>query len=178
MVNQSYRRIASAAPLVFAVAGIVGCGLDLDAELVSPEQEQPPSADMPQQVSEETVTIRFRNLTDDEAVDVQFYASNNPLDALPDDLLVEENLVTTSVGIAGTGIIQPWQEDIIEYPCAANLTLGTAGGSFVDNETGEPRGVGTERWVQEGPLALCGSVVTFEFAGKGVDFTTTLTICP
>ncbi len=66
--------------------------------------------------------------------------------------------------------------DSIDFPCTEGLSIGTLGGIFLDNDSGEQRGVGTARWAQEGPLALCGSVVAFEFAGNSDEFTTTLTV--
>ncbi|RME41468.1 MAG: hypothetical protein D6788_01150 [Planctomycetota bacterium] len=122
------------------------------------------------------MTVQFRNFTAGEAVDVGFFVSPTPPVVLPDDLFVEENRFLTSVGVAGTGIVQPLSQDIIEIPCSEGLTLGTSGGRFVDNETGELRGVGQPRWVQEGPLALCDAIVTFEFDGDGTEFTTRVLI--
>ena len=127
-------------------------------------------------VSPDEVLIRFRNLAPVDAVDVEFYATNEALEALPDDLFQDEHRVTASIGIAGTGIIQPFREDAITFPCTADLTVGTAGGHFADNETGEAAGAGTARWAQELPLGLCGRVVTFEFFAQGEGFSTTLTV--
>lgn len=112
------------------------------------------------------VRVRFLNLTSANAVDVEFYASNEPVATLPDDLFVPANRITASIGVAGTGILQPANQDTIEFPCTPTLTLGTLGGSFVDNETGEPRGTGTARWAQEQPLGLCGGVVTFVYSSN------------
>lgn len=156
--------------------GLTSCELDLGSETTPADQTGSPIDDGISPSSEESVTIRFRNLTANEAIDVEFHASSQPLARLPDDLLVAENLVTYSIGVAGTGIIQPLTEDTIVYPCSPGLTIGTAGGSFMDSETGEPRGFGTPRWVEEGPLALCGGVVTFEFVGDDTDFSTILTV--
>ena len=158
----------------------MGCSVDLDALLASLDEGTPAAGLTPASEGDDAtadlVRIRFRNLTADEAVNVEFHVTQEPLENLPEDLFVEENLVTASIGIAGTGIIRPHKEDVIEFPCTPNLTIGTGGGSFVDDESGEPRGAGTPRWAQEGPLALCGSVVTFEFSGNGTDFSTALTI--
>ena len=122
------------------------------------------------------VTVRFRNLSVFEAVDVEFFATNESLGNLSEDLFNPANLVTANIGVAGTAIIQPWQVDVVEFPCSDALTLGTQGGRFVDDESGEFRGVGTPRWAQEGPLALCGSVVTFEYSGGDGVFSTALFI--
>ncbi len=168
--------IAIAASTASTYPGLTSCELDLGSETTPADQAESPIDDGLSPSPEDTVTIRFRNLTVNEAIDVEFHASSQPLVTLPDDLLNAENLVTSSIGVAGTGIIQPLTEDTILYPCAPDLTIGTAGGSFLDHETGEPRGSGTPRWVEEGPLALCGGVVTFEFAGDGTDFSTILTV--
>ena len=149
-------------------AAVVGCSADMAAEPLPPDDGIQPA--------EDTVTVRFRNLAVAEAVDVEFYATNEPLENLPDSLFVAENLVTANIEVAGTGIVQPSRQDTIELPCASSLTVGTRGGSFLENESGEPRGTGVARWAQEAPLGLCGSVVTFEFSGSEGEFTTTLTI--
>lgn len=122
------------------------------------------------------VTVRFRNFSLIEAVHVEFFASTTVLQNLPDDLFVPENSVTASIGVAGTGIIVPLSEDVLDFPCADGLILGTTGGSFVDNETGASLGVGMSRWAQEGPLALCGHTVTFEYFSETGVFMTILSI--
>ena len=157
------RDVAAALLVVLA-----GCTTDFAATQARPAQDGEDGVSW--------VTVRFRNLTDADAVNVEFYATNQPLANLPDDLFVAEHLVTRSVGVAGTAILQPRYQDSIEFPCTGDLTLGTFGGNFLDNATGEPRGVGTPRWAQEGPLALCGSTVTFDFSGGNGAFTTILNV--
>ena len=160
------------------VAGLAvtttGCETDVMSNGLAPSDTN--AASDPIRPSPETVVIRFSNLTATESVQVEFYASNTPLTNVPADLFVPQNLVTRSVGFAGTGIIQPNRFDIIEFPCTPNMTIGTTGGTFVDHESGEARGVGDTRWAQEGPLALCGSAVSFDYAGDGTVFTTVLDI--
>lgn len=143
--------------------------LDLDSVLDS-EDPTPSVTQRPDDV----VTLRFRNSTFDEAVDIEFYATNEPLANIPDDLFVPENLFTASLGVAGTGIVTPLREDVITFPCSVDLTIGTLGGRFLDNETGELRGQGMRRWLEERPLGLCGAIVTFEYAGDEGVFTTIL----
>ena len=169
----TYMVIAGCAICFVAMAP--GCSLDLLGLVNGFSGAQSP-ADTG--ASEGMVKIRFRNLLILEAVDVQFYVADTALSNLPDDLFLPENLVTASIGVAGTGIVQPQKDDVIELPCTDNLTIGTQGGRFTDNETGEPRGTGAPRWVQEGPVELCGSIVSFEFsAGESDgDFNTTLTV--
>ena len=144
------------------------CSTNVPADFAEPSS--------PTVVSTDEVLVRFRNLAPVDAVDVEFYATNEPLETVPDDLFHEEHLVTASIGIAGTGIIQPFHEDAVTFPCTIDLTVGTAGGRFAHNETGEAAGVGTIRWAQEEPLGLCGRVVSFEFFAQGEGFGTTLTV--
>ena len=149
----------------FAVAAAsMGCSLDLIP--------QPAESDGNETSLEGLVLIRFSNRTVEEAVDVQFYAANEPLDDLPADLFVEGNRLARSIGLAGQGIIEPGMTDSITFPCTGDLTLGTAGGKFLEAETGDERGLGTARWAQETPLGLCGSVVTFEFYREGDEYLT------
>ncbi len=174
MVNGRLRRIVLAAGLLCGLSAGIRCTVDVTSGRLRPgDAAQTSDGDRP---TEDVVRIRFRNFTLNEAVDVEFHAANEPLENVPDDLFIPALRVTTSVGVAGTGIIQPRHEDVIEFPCTPDLTIGTSGGSFVDQETGEPRGVGIPRWMQEGPLVLCGNTVTFEFTDDGVDFTTFITI--
>lgn len=157
--------------LLLAMPGMFGCssGLgELFSAAVTVSGRLEPNQDI--------VLIRFRNLSAWEAVDVGFYATNDELVTLPDDLLVDAFLVSANLGVAGTGIIQPLQDDIIEFPCTPQLTIGTDGGTFLDNDSGELRGVGTARWAQQGPLSLCGTGVTFVFSKEGDEFRTVLLI--
>jgi len=110
------------------------------------------------------VTVRFVNLTDTSAVDVQFYVSNEAIESVPDDLFVDANLVTRSIGLAGSGIIAPRATDSIQLPCASDLTLGSLGGVFTEAESGDVLGTGQSRWVTEDPVGFCGQQVTFEFS--------------
>ena len=124
----------------------------------------------------ETVLVRFVNLTVDQGVDIEFYAADEPLETLPGDLFVDEHLATAGIGFVGLGIIEPKRTEVIELPCGEHLTIGTRGGIFLDNRTGQETGGGTMRWVQEGQLGLCGATVTFSFAAADEGFTTTLTV--
>ena len=138
-----------------------GCGLSgLDGDAAGPSDEPAPASEPPPAV----VTIRFRNLAVDEAVNVEFYATHGPVTDLPDDLFVEQNLITENVGIAGTGILEPLREDTLSYPCSDQLVIGTLGGTFLDNETGELRGHGVARWAQDVALELCGRRVLIEYS--------------
>lgn len=160
--------------LVFAVtACFSGCGLEIDPGPGrvgdEPTPDDPPAA-------ADVVTVRFRVFTSNEAVDVAFFATNDPLEVLPDDLFLPANAFSASIGLAGTGIVPPLSEDVIVFPCSETLTLGTTGGRFLDSETGDLLGTGVARWATEGPLGLCGSIVTFEYSGAEGARTTSLTI--
>lgn len=122
--------------------------------------------------TQDTVLVRFWNRTLIDAVDVQFHATNDILDTLPDDLFTPDHQVTRSIGLAGLGILEPGMVDTISFPCTDDLTLGTQGGQFSDAETGDSRGLGVPRWVAGAGLGLCGSVVTFEYTRDGEGFTT------
>lgn len=175
--HQFHRACGATALLIAGLSPcLVGCESDLAGlipGLVEQTPEQPASGSerVPDQV-----TLRFRNFTASEAVDVEFFAAEVAPANLPDGLFVEQHRVTASLGVAGTGIVQPLREDVITLPCTPSLTVGVLGGRFLDNETGEFRGTGAQRWLQEGPLSLCGSTVTFEFSGAGDTFTTTVRI--
>ncbi len=155
--------------LIVSLLVVGGCG-DVS---IFPGVNRPIDSDP---TSGSVVTVRFRNLTRTEAVSVQFYLAAEPLQNLPNDLFTEPHQVTASIGLAGTGIIQPIHEDVREFPCSTTLSIGTSGGEFLDAETGEPRGSGERRWLQHGPLKLCGSMVTFVYAGSVGQFTTAVEI--
>jgi hypothetical protein len=121
----------------------------------------------------------FRNQSTLSAVEVSFYAATGPLESLPDDLFVEANLITSGIGVAGTGIIQPQQFDFLDgFECSENLIIGTSGGRFLDNDTGEERGQGQARWVAASSVGFCGRAVTFTFSDEGDEFTTQVSIAP
>ena len=124
------------------------------------------------------VTVMFRNLTDTEAVDVEFHTTEEQLASVPADLFDPDNrfLLVRNIGVGGGGRLAPATSDTIELDCVPGLLLGTTGGTFVDNESGDERGRGDERWVQEGAQFSCGATIVFEFAGAGDAFSTGLLI--
>ncbi len=126
--------------------------------------------------SNQQVLVRFLNLSRTEAVDVEFYAAPAGVTNLPDDLFAPAFRVTTSVGVAGSSLITPGAGDQILLDCTPNLVLGTEGGAFRDAESGEPRGEGQPRWVQDTGIGLCGGTVTFLYAGGGTQFETRITV--
>lgn len=170
--NKKFPAILAGLSLIGGMIG--GCGLDLEPDSVGVDTMPADPSGGAQRAS--TVTIRFRNFARVDAVDVQFFATNEPLMLLPDELFVPENSFTRDVGIVGLGIIERLREDTITFPCSESLAIGTLGGRFLDNDTGDHRGEGVPRWAQQGPLALCGSVVTFEFSGGDGEFNTNLKI--
>ncbi len=124
-----------------------------------------------------TVLIVFRNLSLSDAVQVNFHASEGPFGVLPDELFIEANLITRDIGVAGTGIIQPQGFDFLrDFPCSGDLVLGTSGGHFLDNESGDQTGIGPVRWAQASALGFCGGAVTFTFNSSGGQFTTEFSI--
>ncbi len=131
----------------------------------------------------EVISIGFRNFATTEAVRLDFYLARGAIADLPDSLFVAENLVGGDVdvdgqglGVANQAIVEARKQDWISVPCGAALTVGTTGGTFLDEESGEIRGVGTARWAQEDAQFSCGAVVVFEYAPGGDGFTTTLLI--
>lgn len=127
---------------------------------------------------DDVVTVTLRNLTDSEAVDVELHTTEEQLANIPTDLFDPDNnfLVVRNIGVGGSGRLAPGQIDTIELDCAPGLLLGTSGGTFVDNESGDERGRGDVRWVQEGAQFSCGATIIFEFAGDGGAFSTGLLI--
>ena len=147
---------------------LAGCGLQLPGSVPRETPELVP----------DTVLVQFWNLSPDLAVDVEFFVTSEPAPAIPNDLFLPANRITASIGVAGTGILEPGKEDSIEIPCTQTLTLGTSGGRFLDNDTGEVVGHGTPRWVQEHPLGLCDSVVTVVFTSNENGLVTRLFVGP
>jgi len=164
--------------LLVTFAGL-GCTIDfipIDDGVVVNDNSDPTGGDS-------QISIGFRNFATTEAVRLEFYLSIGPLDALPGDLFVVENLIGgdnqidgQGIGVANQAIIGPRQQDWISVACDQELTVGTTGGTFLDEESGELRGVGTMRWAQEGAQFACGAVIVFEYAPDGDRFTTTLLI--
>jgi hypothetical protein len=131
----------------------------------------------------EVISIGFRNFSTTEAVRLEFYLARGAIATVPDDLFVAENLIGGDIdvddqglGVANQAIVEARKQDWISVQCGDFLTVGTTGGTFLDAESGEIRGVGTARWVQEGAQFGCGAVIVFEYAPDGDGFTTTLLI--
>lgn len=149
-----------------------GCSGDLLVEFVP----DPTPGGSIGPITTDEVLIRFRNFSQTDAVNVEFFVSNNALDTLPDDLFVDEHRTSANIGVAGTGILEPLRSDETLFPCTADLVIGTTGGTFIDNDTGEVRGRGDMRWSQDAAVGLCGRRVTFGFEPVDDGFTTRMTI--
>ena len=110
-----------------------------------------------------SVRIVLRNASP-AAVETQFYATDEPLAKLPDDLLVSTNLVLSGIGVGGTGLLPPLSTDELELACSDTLTLGTAGGQFVEADLGTPLGKGEIRFMQAGYQFDCGATIIVEYS--------------
>lgn len=139
---------------------LTGCPVPIDSADGNADDPDP-SSDLP--IESPVVTVHFRNLTSNTAVDVEFFLTKEPVGTLPDDLLQEPFRRRAEIGVAGTGIIEPRTEDIVTIECGPHLILATAGGRFLDNDSGEQVGTGPARWVQESALGICGHSVAFDF---------------
>jgi len=157
-------------------AVLAGCSGDFLVELIPDANPDPTPGAAPGSIAADEVLIRFRNFSQTDAVNVEFFASNTALAALPEDLFADEHSTSVSIGVAGTGILQPLHTDEILFPCTVDLVIGTTGGTFIDNDTGEVRGDGDMRWAQDAAVGLCGRSVMFGFGPVDDGFITRLTI--
>lgn len=151
-----------------SLMSVLGC----DFELVN----RPPVEDGVGPVDANHVLVRFYNLSMVDAVDVQFHAAEGPLGDVDNELFVEANRVTGQVGVAGTGLLEPGDRDVVNVPCAVGLIIGTQGGAFIGNETGAPQGMGQLRWAAEGAQFSCGAVITFYFTSTSDGYETQMHI--
>ncbi len=173
MCNMGSRLGVSGLGVLVALGTMPGGGCSVE---VWPNPAQPSGTSPSSNDDRETMILRFVNEAADLGVDLEFYATNEPLDVLPDDLFVTENLVTEGLGFLGSGTLGPLWTDTVDFPCTQNLTIGTLGGTFRDTESNEERGVGVKRWATDRQMGLCGAVATFTFAPDDDGFTTTLTV--
>jgi hypothetical protein len=136
--------------------------------------------------SNDAIIVVFRNLADDEAVDVEFYFAEGPLENVPEDLFLDENRVRDGrviqehdgIGLINSAILAPHEVDGFELSCDRELSLGTSGGMFLDAETGEELGTGARRWAQQGEQFDCGAIIEFTYDSDRDGFTTTLALPP
>ena len=119
------------------------------------------------------MTIRFVNDSPDQAVQVEFYATNEPLEAIPEELWVDgTHLILKGIGLAGSGLLAPLAEDEIQFECTETLIIGTLGGEFRDTETGEMLGRGSELFVPLGGFPLCGRTAVYTYSSTGGEYQT------
>lgn len=114
------------------------------------------------------IALSLVNLTNTTVV-AELYVSTNALANPAEDLFDDDNLFTDRVGIAATGLLAPLSSDDVEIPCTPDLVVGTAGGRFLDNETGELLGTGSQRVLQQGLVFDCGARVTLLYRSLGSD---------
>lgn len=122
--------------------------------------------DMP----DNTVRVRFTNFSTTNAVRVQFFVSSETGITPPDELFVQQFDVTetSSIGVAGSGIVGPQSDDEIEINCADNLIIGTLGGEFLDDNSGKVVGQGDQsRWLVFGGQFDCGATITYSYRSAG-----------
>jgi hypothetical protein len=144
--------------------GMVGCG---GTVIIDPGNNGGNGPD------DDTVILRIQNSTR-AAVRPQIYVGTNGADATADNLFVPENIYTNGVGLAGSGLMAPVSADDVEVPCFADLVIGTPGGEFLDDETGESLGSGPRRILQQGLVFDCGAEITLTFRETEDGYTTTV----
>lgn len=162
------KRSKRAGLVVLAVftAGGGGCGVSSDGEDPS-GQPSPGSTEGP---PVDSISVQFRNLSDG-AVDTQFYVSPEPLEQLPEELIVPENLRQSGIGVGGTGILPPFSADELELSCSDALVVGTAGGELIDDNLGTVLGQGPVRFMESGFQFDCGETLVFEYTRTLAGFT-------
>ncbi|MCP4589986.1 MAG: hypothetical protein GY842_04525 [bacterium] len=136
-----------------------------DAPEPAASAEEPPSLD--------SIRIEFRNLSSN-AVDTQFYVASEPVAALPDGLLIPENLVQAGIGVGGTGILGPLTTDEVDVTCAEQVVVGTGGGEFLDANLGTVLGQGPVRFMQSDFQFDCGAELVFEYTQTDGGFSVTV----
>ncbi|MHC4442081.1 MAG: hypothetical protein ACYTA5_05750, partial [Planctomycetota bacterium] len=126
-------------------------------------------------VDANSVRIRFLNQST-QALDVQFYATasdlTNPAD-VNTVLFASGNQVTADIGFAGTGLIPAGKSDEITLDCAAARTLGTLGGRFVNENTGEQVGTGQQRAFSIDLQYSCGDTLSIIYQATSNGYQTT-----
>ena len=160
--------------LALVSLALAGCSSDLEGVLSTFSDAATLTDDAV--LDPDSVEARFLNYSFTAAIEVEFYATNVQLDDTTTELFMPEHFVSSGIGLAATGIIEPAHQDSITFPCTASLTLGTAGGRFLDRDTGELLGAGAARWVTDAQLGLCGRVVTFEFTDTDGTFAVNLRV--
>lgn len=102
--------------------------------------------------------------TSDFALDVQFHVATDPEAITEAALFASDNAFLDGIGFLSLGILAPGETIARLFDCTGALILGTAGGAFLDDESGESIAEGsTVRFAALGPQFACGSLLTFEF---------------
>ena len=154
--------------LALIPAGLTGCGVDLTVGIGG-------SGGADQLPPEQRVEIKLVNRTD-AAIETALFVSTNALENPATDLFIPENLFTNRVGVAATGLIPPFGTDMVDIECGEQLTIGTAQSRFLDQETGDPLGVGSSRVIELGPVFDCGDRISFIYDRQGGEYLVDLTI--
>lgn len=127
------------------------------------------------QVDTNLVSIRFLNQSS-QALDVQFYATAtdliNPAD-VNSVLFTSANHIVANIGFAGSGLIPAGDSDEITLACAGAHTLGTLGGRFVNENSGEQVGTGQQRAFSINLQYNCGDTLSIIYSGSADGYTTT-----
>jgi len=153
-----WRRIALVLLAIPLCAGQM-CGLGV-ADLPGPMDDGTTEAPS-------TVRIRFVNASARYALDVQFYASAAGVGDPSAELFIPEKRIVGDIGFAGTGLIPAGQIDSTELACTNATTIGTLGGRFVDQDTGQQVATGQQRLYGLGAQYMCGDTITFRFYEAG-----------
>lgn len=123
--------------------------------------------------TDDQVVLHLQNATR-AAVRPDLYVGTNGSDATADNLFAPENIFTNGVGLAGSGLMAPVSSDDVRIDCASGLVIGTPGGEFIDDETGESLGTGPSRILVQGLVFDCGAEITLTFRQTENGFTTTV----
>ncbi len=130
---------------------------------------------VPAAVPASTVRVRFVNSHPTLGVDVQFYATGNPVSDPATELFVG-GFQRTNVGLFSRGVIPRLDHDELELPCAEARVIGTLGGLFLDSDTGAVAGTGTQRVLAQDVIFTCGDVIILEYLDDGGGLTTRVTV--
>lgn len=124
------------------------------------------------------VTIRLVNASPTMAVDVQLYATGGVVNDLNADLFAPAHQLVSGIGFAGYGLLESGNSDTVVLPCDDALVVGTLGGRFLNEDTGDELGVGTRSVFFQGSQFECGATLTFTYTPVGNGFQTTVQISP
>jgi hypothetical protein len=124
------------------------------------------------------ITVRVVNASPNRAVDVQLYATGQGVGNPDTDLFIPANQRAAGIGFAGSGILPAGQTDEMTVACAEANAVGTRGGVFLNQDTGEAVGTGTQYVLFQITQFQCGSTIVFTYAPSGNGFLTSVQIIP